>query len=273
VRLGEPGREQPGKELFRAGDVWRLYGDDDRRVFRFWSPRWDAQAPYKEAVFDESFTKGRIILDPKTVGSPSSLDPLEFPLNELLLIHFLAAQQRGVLVHACGVVDADGQGYLFSGNSGNGKTTTARLWNQIPGVRILNDDRLVIVNQNGGFEMHGTPWHGEGEFALPEGGTIDRVFFLEHGARNQTVPISTSQAVAGLVSRSFLPFHNHSGLAWTLQLFEALLSHAPCHTFKFVPDLSAVDAVRTMSGRQTSVQNSRSYFGSEMLTQSSKGAL
>jgi serine kinase of HPr protein (carbohydrate metabolism regulator) len=44
-------------------------------------------------------------------------------------------------MHACGLVDR-GDGYLFCGRSGAGKSTSAGLWQREP--RVLNDDRVLI---------------------------------------------------------------------------------------------------------------------------------
>ena len=47
------------------------------------------------------------------------------------------------------------------------------------GTRVLSDDRIVAAPAPGpALWMYGTPWHGSGRFASPEGAPLDAVFFL-----------------------------------------------------------------------------------------------
>ena len=61
----------------------------------------------------------------------------------------------GILLHSCGVSDT-GNGIVFAGVGGAGKTTTARLWNDQAGVRVLNDDRYH--SSKNGWAISGL-WH------------------------------------------------------------------------------------------------------------------
>ena len=118
-------REPPaGERIFDAG-LWQLYRRGERYVFRFTSPAF-GRYPYKQASFNPGFTAGEVILHSEYFNHDAPVPPLECPLDEVLITNVLA-RGRGVEVHACGVQDADGRGYLFLGESGAGKTTTARL--------------------------------------------------------------------------------------------------------------------------------------------------
>src|SRR5437870_3844351 len=138
-----------GALLFDSGGVWKLF--DGYRIDCH-SPLF-GDAPYKSARVSSDLREVEIRMR-------VDLDPLEFPLDELL-VNALLAQRRGVELHACGVIDG-GQGLLFIGNSGDGKTTTARLW-QNQTAEIVSDDRVIVRAENGGWMMYGTPWHGEAD--------------------------------------------------------------------------------------------------------------
>ena len=71
------------------------------------------------------------------------MNPLEYPLDELLWIHRLSMGE-GVEVHGCGVIAPDGRGLLLTGHSGAGKSTSSRLWSQHDGARVLSDDRIIL---------------------------------------------------------------------------------------------------------------------------------
>src|SRR5208282_3198627 len=109
-----------GRPVFDSGGVWTLYrrGSDSEFIFR--SPA-TGDAPYKAAILDDSFRHGRVLLSRHVFGRMPAVYPLEYPLDELLVIHRLA-QGEGVEVHACGVVDERGRGLLFAGHSGAGKS-------------------------------------------------------------------------------------------------------------------------------------------------------
>jgi len=169
-------------------------------------------------------------------------NPLGYPLDELLVIHMLA-QGRGTLFHACGL-DDNGQGLLFIGESGAGKSTTARLWQELHGVTLLSDDRVIVRRRETGYWLCGTPWSGEMETASPRMVRLRHVFLLHHGARNRALPLSPAEVVAQMVRGAFPPFWDRAGMAFTLSFLAALVATVPCDRLEFVPDNSAVRFVR-----------------------------
>src|SRR4051812_7654599 len=179
---GDLSDETGGELIFDSGALWRLYRQESDYVFHFTTPYFGA-TPYKTARFNDDFSEGEVTLHRPYFADRDGVNPLEYPLDELLMLNLLA-QGRGVELHSCGLVDETGAGYLFIGQSGAGKTTTARLWEREPQVRILSDDRIIVRREAGAFWMHGTPWHGEGALALPERAQLKRIFFLKHGERN-----------------------------------------------------------------------------------------
>jgi hypothetical protein len=76
-------------------------------------------------------------------GFSSFVSPLEYPLDELLIMHRLT-QEKAIELHGSGIVRADGMGNLFVGHSGAGKSTTTRLWTEREDVEVLSDDRIIV---------------------------------------------------------------------------------------------------------------------------------
>jgi hypothetical protein len=237
----------PGELLFDAGSLWKLYRDANRVRFVF---RSDAVGPlpYKEAVFDASFTSGEIWLQRTCLETAASVSPLEYPLDELL-IQGLLVHGRGAELHGCGIVDASGRGLLFVGQSGAGKTTMAMLWQNVTGARILSDDRIIVRRVGGELRIYGTPWHGEAELADPGSAPLAGVFFLEHGGTNVLFPLRGAPAAARLLACGFPPFWDRGGLDFTLAFFAAMASEVPCHELRFVPDGRVVAFVQKWAGR------------------------
>jgi hypothetical protein len=240
-----------GQLLFDSGSVWTLYEDGDGWLFDFASDVVGPE-PYKRLEVDREFRSGRLLLNRKYFPDSAPCGPLDYPLDELVVMHRLG-RERGVEVHAAGIRDAEGNGYLFLGHSGAGKSTTTRLWNQQPGMTVLSDDR-IILRQHQGLDrqaevwMYGTPWHGEAAFAAPEKARIERLYVIEHApepaADNEITRLNGTIAVGEIMARSFLPFHDSVALENTMSFLQEVVAILPCYRLEFRPDRTAVEAVR-----------------------------
>jgi hypothetical protein len=231
-----------GKKLFDSRSLWQLYAANGSLRFQFTSPTL-GPLPYKVATFDPAFTAGEVCLHRPYFPPSRAANPLEYPLDELLMIHLLAAG-RGVEVHACGVVDSGGQGYLFAGQSGAGKTTMARLCQKAQAVTVLSDDRIILRKIDGTVWMYGTPWHGDAELASAARAPLKTIYVLRHAPSNKLVALRRSTAVAKLVACSFPPFYHSGGLDFTLGFFDQLVEAVPCYELWFTPDERVVAFVR-----------------------------
>jgi len=230
-----------GTLVFDSGAAWRLYSTEDSYLFRFFSTNLGT-TPYHVARFDRNFRSGQVFLHRPFFGRRRVVNPLQYPLDELLLLHILS-RGKGAEVHACGLVEA-GNGYLFAGHSGAGKTTMARLWERHPGVTVLSDDRIVLRQIDGRFWMYGTPWHGEAGLAQPIRAPLKQVFLLRHAAENAVAPVAGAEATARLFSCTFPTFHDRGGLAFTVEFCDELLKTIPCADLGVVPDDRIVGVVR-----------------------------
>lgn len=229
-----------GSLVFDSGAVWTMTDDGERLRIDCHSPVF-GDAPYKAAFFDRDFTNGRVLLrDDVFDGSVGALD---YPLDELIVSHLLA-RGRGLELHSCGVIGADRRGRLFVGQSGAGKTTTARLWMESEDVEIVSDDRVIVRVIDGEWRMFGTPWHGEAELSSPASAPLDGVFLLQQAKATRVVEISRSEAAARLFACTFPLFHDAGALAFTLDFIDQLVAAVPVRVLEFTPDARAVEAVR-----------------------------
>jgi hypothetical protein len=238
---GDLSRPAPSDEIFDSSGLWKLYGEDGDYVFRFTAPAY-GEHPYKQARFSPDFTRGEVTLHADYFDRGQPAFPLEYPLDELLLTNLLA-RGRGVEVHALGIRDGDGRGYLFLGHSGAGKSTMARLW-EGTGVLVLSDDRIILRMRDGKVWMYGTPWHGEEELAAAERTLLTRSFVLGRGAANELVALAPPRAVSELFTRSFVPFYNAAALRYTLEVLQQVADAVACAELRFVPDREVVEFVR-----------------------------
>jgi len=232
-------REWGGERLFDSGGPWQLYADGESYRFHVTSPVFGS-LPYKVASFHREFTSGQVTLHRPYFPTRRSVYPLEYPLDELLVIHLLA-RGRGVELHACGVVDAEGRGRLFLGQSGAGKSTMAKLWQKTGEAQILSDDRIILRERGDRLWMYGTPWHGEAQFSCSARAPLTELVFLRQGRSNELVPLGGAEAAARLFACSFPPFYSREGLDFTLRFLEQAVKSVPCYELRFVPEESVVD--------------------------------
>ena len=100
-----------------------------------------------------------------------------------------------MLIHSSALV-YDGGAYLFSADSGVGKSTHTRLWLQAFGdtVHILNDDKPVVKLCDDKAVCYGTPFDGGSGIALNETYPLGAIVFVERGEEN-SVRVPTSKEV------------------------------------------------------------------------------
>ena len=225
---------------FDSGKLWQLLRTRHELWFRFTSPRY-GEAPYKLARLSRDLSTGTIYVD-RRCATAGLVRALEYPLDELLWMHWLPAR-RGVIVHACGLVDDQGRGYLFVGQSGAGKSTTARLWQNARPVTVLSDDRIIVQERDGRFWMSGTPWHGEAGLASPRSAPITRLLLLEQATSCGLDQVGGAVATGRLLAASFFPFHDPVALLATSQLLADLARAVGCVQLRFTPDENALHAV------------------------------
>jgi len=234
-----------GEESFDSGAVWRLYEDGSQFVFDF-SSETVAKEPYKRLIVDREFCNAKLQMSAACLPrGEEDVAPLEYPLDELLIMHRLT-QEKAIELHGSGIVRANGVGNLFIGHSGAGKSTTTRLWTEREGVEVLSDDRIIVRHDPSsptGMRMYGTPWHGEAMYASPNSASLARIFVLEHGQGNVITPLTPSQAVAELFARSFVPFHRHEYVDSALVFLEELANAVPVYRYAFEPDQRAVEKI------------------------------
>jgi hypothetical protein len=253
-----PGR---GRALFDSGTTWRLWERVDGFQFDFGDPITIGQ-PYKRLLIDSSYRQAVLQMSTRYFADlPCIVDPLGYPLDELLIMHRLT-QERAIELHGVGIVGPDGASNLFIGHSGAGKSTTARLWTSLHDVEILSDDRIIVredkvredkvradkredkaCQEETQIFMYGTPWHGEAHFAMPGRAPLGRIFVLEHGQGNVLTRLTRSQMVAELFARSFVPFHRHEYVDHALSFLERVADTVPCYRYSFEPDDRAVERI------------------------------
>jgi hypothetical protein len=232
-----------GRILFESAAVWRAY--DDAGGFRIdcWSDLF-GDVPYKAAFFDREFRTGRILVRPEVFEANPEMHALDYPLDEVVVAHLLG-RGRGVELHGCGIIDRDGRGQLFVGQSGAGKTTTARVWLADGDYEIVSDDRVIVRYVEGEWRMFGTPWHGEAELSSPLSAPLGAIHLLVQASHTELVTLPPARAAAALFGCTFPPFYDADAVAFTLECLDRIVRDLPVRALRFLPDRSVIDCIRS----------------------------
>jgi hypothetical protein len=228
--------------LFDSGAVWKLYRQDGGLRLECRSEAF-GEDPYKIATFDESFTRG--VIEFRAELSSPEMHPLDYPLDEVLMTTLLS-RGHGAELHGCGIIDEEGRGHLFVGQSGAGKTTIAGLWGD-RAHDIVSDDRVIVREQNGRMMMFGTPWHGEASLSSSASAPLAGIYLLAQSPENSLDLLGPGESVARLFSCAFPPFYDAQGMQWTISFLHRIAQRVPVRALRFAPTPAAVDLVLSSS--------------------------
>lgn len=113
----------------------------------------------------------------------------------------------GFMLHASAVV-VDGNAYLFSANSGVGKSTHTKQWQKYFGTDralIINDDKPAIRKNEEGWFAYGTPFSGKTDENLNQKAKLQGICMLERGSDNKIWNIDSGKAITLLMQQTIVP--------------------------------------------------------------------
>lgn len=111
-----------------------------------------------------------------------------------------------LFIHSA-AISVDNRAYMFSANSGTGKTTHMNLWLDKFKDRafIINGDKPIIRKVNGKFYTFGTPWCGKEGFNKNIGVLLNGICILERAENNTIVRADSKEALVFLLSQTTRP--------------------------------------------------------------------
>lgn len=146
----------------------------------------------KYKVDEEVETPNMRIYLPDELLEEKQKETPELGLNECEYLYTGAAfytallQFGGFMLHSSAII-VDGKAYLFTADSGTGKSTHTGLWEKVLGedrVQILNDDKPAIRIAKEGIFACGTPWSGKHHLSTNTIVPLAGIGFLERSSEN-----------------------------------------------------------------------------------------
>ncbi len=109
----------------------------------------------------------------------------------------------GMMIHSSAVV-ADGYAYLFSADSGVGKSTHTSLWLKLLGDRayILNDDKPAVRVVDDKVFAYGTPFSGKNDINVNACAPIGAICFIERAKDSSIRKLSAAEAIPLILSQT-----------------------------------------------------------------------
>ena len=149
---------------------------------------------------------------------------------------------QGIVLHAS-AIDWKGKGIAFSAPSGTGKSTQASLWEKHMGARVVNDDCPAIKLVDGLPYAFGTPWSGSSDKFLNSSVPLSAFVMLEQAPENTIRKLEGHEAVARLMPRCFLPYHDSALMDLAIKNLKDIITGAPVYLLRCRPDREAVELV------------------------------
>ena len=136
----------------------------------------------------------------------------------------------------------DGRAYLFSADSGVGKSTHTRLWKQVFGDRaqVFNDDKPALRYIDGSWYAYGTPWCGKDGININMKVPVAGICFLKRGEHNSIRPLNAKEALIRILPQTIYRFGKPRRADLLLTHINRLLERIPIFELENRPEPEAV---------------------------------
>ena len=137
-------------------------------------------------------------------------------------------EYRGFVLHSSAVA-YENKAYLFSADSGTGKSTHTGFWRQCFGeenTAIINDDKPLIREIDGVFYAAGTPFSGKSSLSENVTVPIKALCFIHRSERDEIRRMTTGEALEKMFDQMLRPGGEESALM-LLELLDGFLTKVP----------------------------------------------
>lgn len=146
----------------------------------------------------------------------------------------------GFYLHSS-AVELDGKAYLFSGNSGVGKSTHTRLWQQVFGeaAQVFNDDKPALRCLDGTWYAYGTPWCGKDGINQNKKVPVAGICFLKQAKENRIRRLNQQEVIGRIMTQTIHRFGSLERLDLMLSHLDKLVQMIPVYELENRPEPEA----------------------------------
>jgi hypothetical protein len=246
VHRGEFNLEPEAERAFHAPYVEETEGIPVQKKPNFWSvwkynsdlyikTIFPLSAAGKKAVLRFSLSEKEWHLWMDT--DEKEVDPFEYPLDGLIL-YYLTVINNDIMIHASGV-SHEGEGYLFTGISGMGKSTMANLWNSY-GAKVIHDDRLIIRRMGDGYRMFNTPVY-DNDYPLVS--SLNKIFIIDHGIEDKMIPLKEAASVSQIMANCIQHTWDSGIIGRLLESVSEMCRTIPVYKLFFRPGRDVIEYI------------------------------
>jgi hypothetical protein len=149
-------------------------------------------------------------------------------------------KHNGIYLHSS-AVECDSKAYLFSGNSGAGKSTHTRLWLDLFGDRacVFNDDKPALRYMDGVWYAYGTPWCGKDGINRNKKVPLGGICFLVQAKENKIRRLEPREAMKRIFAQTIFRFKDVALMNQMVAHVDNLLRSIPVFELENRPEPEA----------------------------------
>lgn len=161
-------------------------------------------------------------------------------------------EQDAVILHAS-FVKVNGEGILFTGPSGIGKSTQAEMWKNYQQADIINGDKTILKQKNGVWYAFGSPYAGSSRIWRNECAPIKAIVFLgQTSDKDKCFRLEGADAFRVIYSNMTMNIWNKDYMNKTLEFIREVCIRIPVFYLKCRPEKSATECLkRCIEKRET----------------------
>lgn len=203
----------------------------------------------EKAEFTVTVTDEDLKLEKKLTPNPVPEYFYEYTALYRKFIYVLMEKYDAFFFH-CSAISVDNEAYMFTAQSGTGKSTHRNLWMKAFGdrVTVINDDKPIIRRIDGEFYVYGTPWRGKESMGNNIRAKAKALCFLSRSEENYIGKIDTVTAFSRSLNQTIRP-EDPKLMSNLLELLDGFFTQVKCFDLRVnMEEDAAVVAYKGING-------------------------
>lgn len=217
----------------------------DKDYYSFIVKSSKSQNIISEFIFSLNINKWKLVFyNNENIPLPFSLNPFFHPIGTVI-IQYALILKNAFFIHGS-AINYNGKGLLFTGKSGNGKTTIAEIFNNV-GTQVIHDDRLIIRKIQDTFYMFNSPMINVKETRKSE---INAVFSIYHNSKNSVNKLSGIETYRNIVPNIIQHNVDKEFVSIISDTYSDFIKRYPVYSLGFVPDKNIIPFISDIISKQ-----------------------